>query len=476
MATVDNSVDQSVDPSIDLLAAEDEDIEDEDDEQEDAGREWWETEGSLRRARVSLPDGSPAEVLDLDASESLMSKYGSPRPAEELAALFPPGHGGLIWHAQLIGEDPKFHPKGFDKDLSAGEIRPRRPTLPVRSSEFFASIVRVPDGRWIFDGVLNGWPGLCTLELVSITVRVKSPFGNASIKRAWDAERTPDVVPATTVGSKFRSVRATLRSVPSSAVGYEDGVPGHVWWWFSQRPEPLVAFGEGVQAAVKAHAAASKAAEPTATVAHLFAHRYARGYKKESAKEKLTYHAAVLLEWSHGEHCTVIELATLNGVGGRHGRSNWCEDKLAERPALYQAMPACMIAPWKGECAEIRCVDVEARTLSEFKAYVAKHEGHDRRFVDPHFTHTGPVRLMHRSQSDLARYLVNYIRRDPRYTEKVRNCQAFAADLYGFLAGKKGIVPHVSILRPMYTPRPHLFLYEASMYHNPSAHDALRLD
>jgi hypothetical protein len=58
----------------------------------------------------------------------------------------------------------------------------------------------------------------------------------------------------------------------------------------------------------------------------------------------------------------------------------------------------------------------------------------------------------------------------------VRNCQAFSADLYGFLAGKKGIVPHVSILRPMYTPRPHLFLYEAAMYHNPSAHDPLRLN
>ena len=29
-----------------------------------------------------------------------------------------------------------------------------------------------------------------------------------------------------------------------------------------------------------------------------------------------------------GEHCTVVELATYNGVGGRHGKANWYHDKL----------------------------------------------------------------------------------------------------------------------------------------------------
>ena len=49
------------------------------------------------------------------------------------------------------------------------------------------------------------------------------------------------------------------------------------------------------------------------TVAHLFQHRYARGERPETSKEQLTYHAAVLLEWSHGLYTTVIELALLNG-------------------------------------------------------------------------------------------------------------------------------------------------------------------
>ena len=131
--------------------------------------------------------------------------------------------------------------------------------------------------------------------------------------------------------------------------------------------------------------------------------------------------------------------------------------------------------------AEIRCSDVPATSLQQFKDYVAKYSGGPKgRFLDPHFTHSSPVRLYHRSQAhdgyvtvirllpdryigglgrhegtvassvhashalhalqaDMARYLLNYMGRDRRYTEKVRNCQAFAADMYSFVAGKKGI-------------------------------------
>ena len=37
-----------------------------------------------------------------------------------------------------------------------------------------------------------------------------------------------------------------------------------------------------------------------------------------------------------------------------------------------QAMPPQMVVPWRGEFAEIRVCDVEARTLAEFKAFVAQ--------------------------------------------------------------------------------------------------------
>lgn len=56
-----------------------------------------------------------------------------------------------------------------------GTIRPRRPLPLVRSDDFFSSLVQTEDGRWIFSGVLNGWPGLNCLELLSITCKVTVP-------------------------------------------------------------------------------------------------------------------------------------------------------------------------------------------------------------------------------------------------------------------------------------------------------------
>jgi len=53
-------------------------------------------------------------------------------------------------------------------------------------------------------------------------------------------------------------------------------------------------------------------------------------------------------------------------------------------------------------------------------------------------------------------------------TEKVRNCQAFAADFFAFTAGKKGTEVFSPILRPLYKQRTHLFLYDPRMYNNPT--------
>ena len=57
------------------------------------------------------------------------------------------------------------------------------------------------------------------------------------------------------------------------------------------------------------------------------------------------------------------------------------------------------------------------------------------------------VRLYHRTQADVARYLLNYMGRDRRYTEKVRNCQAFAADFFSFAAGRKGVAVFSALLQ-----------------------------
>jgi hypothetical protein len=56
------------------------------------------------------------------------------------------------------------------------------------------------------------------------------------------------------------------------------------------------------------------------------------------------------------------------------------------------------------------------------------------------------------------------MKRDTRYSEEMRNCQTFAADLYGFLAGKAGIQPFHKVCRVFYQNRSYLFLYDAGKY------------
>mmetsp|Transcript_6914 Transcript_6914/g.13501 ORF Transcript_6914/g.13501 Transcript_6914/m.13501 type:complete len:84 (-) Transcript_6914:676-927(-) len=66
----------------------------------------------------------------------------------------------------------------------------------------------------------------------------------------------------------------------------------------------------------------------------MISHRYATGGRAESKKEKLTYHSLVLLEWNHGEYCSVVEIGYLNGLGGCKCKSNWYPEKDSQETRL----------------------------------------------------------------------------------------------------------------------------------------------
>lgn len=411
-----------------------------------------------------LPDGSvlfdnamtPPEKqrsVQFGNPECTLSVYGSPMCPEAATAAHPAGDGGIVWHAQLVPDDWR-HPKHCMPD---GEIKPRRPNLPVRVSDFFKSLVQGTDGRWIFSGVLNGWPGLTCLELRAITRKE-----GMNVKRLWEADRSSAPPPQVS----GNSVRLTLRMPPWSARGWTKDSKGYVFWYFSQRSGgPKTDIGENMRIRLKSDLEAEGQSMPHAVNIHLFAHRYALGKgKRETTKDRLTYHSAILIEWDHGLYTTVVELAILNAVGGYRGRANWHEDRDEPCPTLYASLPAVTILPWINELAEIRAQDVPARNVKEFQEFLQSYTGPEKRFLDPQVQHSGPVRLRHRSQEDIMIYLLNYIQRDRRYTEKFRNCQAFAADLYGFLAGKKDIEPFGMVTRRTYKQRSHLFLYEPDMY------------
>eukprot|EP00941_MAST-03F_sp_MAST-3F-sp1_P002280 g2280.t1 len=407
----------------------------------------------LKRPRVG------SEVV-VGTSESLVSVYGRPKNPEECAKLCPPQPGGLVYHSQLVTEG-WVHEKHTTQN---GTIKPRRAILPVHEKDFFSSLVKTEDNRWIFSGVLNGWPALTCLELISITciAKRKTWLGRKKIIRFWSKGKGRPTFP---VGPK--SVRATLRAPYWTAQGWSQGSKGNVWWYESRREIPRFTYGQSI---VKNFQLDEKENETFATHVHMFSHRYARPGKNgyETTKQKLTYHGAILLEWNHQKYCTVVELATLNGVGGRKGKSNWYDDKLEESTELYRAMPREMIMPWKGKYAEIRVHDVKAKNVEEFQNFLQKYEGTELRFLDCTFAHhSNEVRLHHRKRSDIASYLLNYIGRDRRYDEQFRNCQTFASDFYGFLAGKKGIVPVKFVNRTMYINRAHNFLYIPEMYGEP---------
>lgn len=435
----------------------------------------------LNRDSELIPDEEEEELIpDEDfPSSARCSVYGAPVPPAEAAALCPPGEGGLIYHSNLVS-DQWNHPKDCDAD---GRIKSRRATLPCRHTDFFSSLVRTEDGRWLFSGVLNGWPALTCLELQSITCLAKSRtwFGRKKIVRFWSANNPNDKDRSPSFPTGLKSVRVTLRAAPWSARGWTAESPGCVWWYESLRclsddqdGGPRLTHGEDMIRSLEDDVEKYPSfSEPVATRIHHFAHRYARPGKKgyETSKQKLTYHGAILLEWDHGRHCTVLELATLNGVGGRSGKANWYVDKMEQLPALYRAMPPSMIMPWKGKFAEIRVHDIACKNLEEFKLYVDSYTGTEQRFLDPHFITSGTVRLSARKQTEVQRYLLNYMGRDRRYAEEFRNCQTFAADFYGFLAGKAGIEPFSKVNRVAYKNRSHNFLYAPELYNNGVPHE-----
>ena len=114
--------------------------------------------------------------------------------------------------------------------------------------------------------------------------------------------------------------------------------------------------------------------------------------------------------------------------------------------------------------SEIRVHDVPYESYDSFLAFMRQNEGHTGRFVDIRPTFSHEARLTYRSRRNIATYLLNYIRRDQTYSEIRRNCQTVAADLCGFLCGKRDVQPFHPVNQVAYTNQKHYFLYEPLKY------------
>jgi len=405
-------------------------------------------------------DSSVPEQKVVVLEDAGFSLYGKPLSVEEASLQFPVGTAsqGMVFHATLIPDELFQDPKALAKNLKPGDydavhrvLKPRRPSLPVRSSRFFSSLTRVGP-RFIFSGVLNGWPALRCFEVVAIARHSTFPGRWTKI---WKSKEEG----SRGIGPKLPHsncvYRVTLVAPSWTAKGWSPQSPGYAFWFEAQlQSGPRLSYGKNMTETVE-HAVCQNI--------HMISHRYA--VKHESPKDLVTYHSICVLEWEHGRYVTIVEVAFLNGIGGYKGRSNWYEDR--DDPGgslLYLNMKPEMIQPWRTNSAEIRCYDVEATSIHEVMGYIERHRGKDKRFVDPKLSFSHQARLTFRTKAHIAQYLLNYISRDSTYGELRRNCQTFAADLCSFIAGKKEVVPYHPVNRIEYSNRTHLFLYESHMY------------
>lgn len=489
-------------------------------------------------------------------SQCLHSLYGQPKPSSVLREIMKsPSHcdpnGGLLWKVYLVPDDYNVNyekhkslkrvPKAYyDADQKC--IKPRRGHMMATYSEFMSSLQKVPmnhDGgedaddddhhdptadmelyqpqsKWLFSGVLNGWPGLQTFEL--LTIEYKRPLLNWNVHwSAQEYEKAHDIwsespvqrkstvnatavtgtkgtsstptIPTTTAATTHATVtthatsssasaptiptyfgisevRARLRAPAHSADGWSKTSPGFVFWFEgnqTRKEGDRLLYGTNIIKEWEQESKTKFTPSPKCTKVHKISHRYATG-NKQQIRDYLTYHSLALLEWDHGKYCTVVELAYLGGVGGYQGRSNWIEDKNESPSSLYKAMPPEMIHPWKVDKSEIRCFDINVQSLSMFLMYMQKYTGQDKRFIDVRHTFSHEVRLSFCAREHIAQYLINYIRRIRSYSEIRRNCQTFAADFCAFLAGKKDVQPFHPINRGGYKNQTHTFMYDSTMY------------
>jgi len=441
--------------------------------------------------------------------------YGTKTPSEEQLRAY--SEYGIIRKALIVpktyysksGSSKKtklmdgLNPKDFDistcttiddiqgtTSFSIYKIKPRRASLPIMQIEFFDNLTRVTSSSssstyiWYnYDSCLNGWPSLRCFELVSLEERrtvVDSVMSNVMPKRlqllasgavgsdnsllwkkVWDAAINNNSPPSSVIDPTLL-YRATIRASPWTSYAWAKDNPGFVFW-YEPHHQPNSRFTYGMELTK------TLSQEHYCTYIHMFSHRYAVR-RRETARDRMTYHSVCVLEWDHGRYCTVVELAYLNGIGGSQGKSNYYDDPDSKVPTkLYAVYPPELIQPWLSDRAEIRGYDVEARNIDEFKDYVSKYSKDDEhgRFVDPQFTFSHPARLTMRSKAQIARYLINYITRDTDYEELKRNCQTFAADLCAFVAGKRNVSPYSPLVSTVQIRNKiHYFLYDSYAYNN----------
>mmetsp|Transcript_26783 Transcript_26783/g.77370 ORF Transcript_26783/g.77370 Transcript_26783/m.77370 type:complete len:466 (-) Transcript_26783:101-1498(-) len=346
--------------------------------------------------------------------------------------------------------------------LESGQLKPMRPRPHLKASELLSGLKQNRQGRWEFADPINGWPAFSKLVLKSIVRRSK--FGPLGVGKEETVVWTAESGAALPKASEFRKgTRAIFMAPMWTSIGWSPESPGFAWWFSAQLGSPRLLFGEAMVRQLEDDPA--EYANAQATVISCWAHRYAV-QRDESFRDSLTWHAGILVEWSHGKFTTLIEVAWQNGVGGYGGKSNWIPDKMDPNPALYRVTPDSMKRPFNDSLSEVRLIDMPAKNKDEFlETWLLKYSSKGelplemQRFFDPQIYASKPCRLRRCTPADLAGYCLNYISRAFTYEQLTSNCQTFTSDCFAFLTGSPETKPFSQILQPGYKQSSMAFLY-----------------
>lgn len=172
----------------------------------------------------------------------------------------------MVWHVLVVPDNFFANGKlmaGLNKndfDLDKKQIKPRRPSLPITCSDLFCSITKIEgsngQGRYIFHGLLNGWPALRCFVFVGLeqkrqtsSLMLPSQFlEKLSCQWLWksDVEGAQGIVP--NIVDERRIHRGTLRGAPWTGRGWSKSSPGFGHWYEPHRPlsQPQVTYGSNL--------------------------------------------------------------------------------------------------------------------------------------------------------------------------------------------------------------------------------------
>lgn len=367
------------------------------------------------------------------------------------------------WHVKIVADnfdDPKHV-------LPDGKLKPRRPMPHLRATELLQGL-KFAEGRYFFSGVINEWPALQGVMLASITRAKKGWLGmGQQIERLWTAQEGKNGKQLPLLSELNKHCRATFLAPKWSTIGWAPKSPGFAYWFSQQHDEkPRILFGEKMLETLEDDTVTTRTAYVTRV--HNYVHRYP--VAKETARDRITFHALTVVEWSHSQFVTLLELAWLNGLGGYGGKSNWVEDKLDPNCSLWVAMNKMgpgMVQPWIDSMSEVRLFDMPFKTMAGFESYLDKYQHSagnpvplpEQRFFKWEKTHSGTCKLRNCTPEVLASYQLNYVRRVWGYQEIYLNCQTFNTDLYAFLTGERNVGPYGAIVKPVYKQHQLSFLF-----------------